>query len=193
MARFRRSRAPLSGPQAAAVSFSDLVARNRSRLLQAATALERGPLAGEELLQGALARTWNCFDPTWDDGAFCSYVRVAMVNAQRSRWRRPLREDPQELLDGPVLADDAQRQVDDADELERVLRQLSARQRTVVTMRYYDDLSEAQTAKALSCSVGTVKSQTSRGVDRLRRLLEVATTPVAATEDHPTGEFPALV
>jgi len=175
------------------VAFSDLVARNRPRLLQTATALEHGPLAGEELLQGALARTWNHFDPLWDDGAFCSYVRVAMVNAQRSRWRRPWREDPHEQVEGPDLLDDAQRQVDDADELERVLRQLSARQRTVVTMRYYDDLSEAQTAKALSCSVGTVKSQTSRGIDRLRRLLEVATTPGAATDDHPTGEFPALV
>jgi RNA polymerase sigma factor (sigma-70 family) len=114
-----------------------------------------------------------------------------MVNAQRSRWRRPLREDPHEQIEGLDRPDDPQRQVDDADELERVLRQLSARQRTVVTMRYYDDLSEAQTAKALSCSVGTIKSQTSRGIDRLRRLLEV--TGPAAGIDDPTGEFPALV
>ena len=99
MARFRRPRAPLSAPQADAVAFSDLVARNRTRLLRTAAVLEHGPLAGEELLQGALARTWNHFDPMWDDGAFCSYVRVSMVNAQRSRWRRPVREDPHEQVE----------------------------------------------------------------------------------------------
>jgi RNA polymerase sigma-70 factor (sigma-E family) len=193
MAHFRRSRTPLSGPETAAAAFSDLVARNRPQLLHTATTLEHSPLAGEELLQGALARTWNCFDTTWDDGAFCAYVRVAMVNAQRSRWRRPLREDPHDQIERPGVLDVAQRRVDDADELERVLGQLSDRQRTVVVMRYYDDLSEAQTAKALSCSVGTVKSQTSRGIDRLRRLLEVTRGASSNTDDHPTGEFPALV
>jgi RNA polymerase sigma-70 factor (sigma-E family) len=162
----------LSGPEATAAAYSDLLRRHRRRLLQTATGLEGGTVAGEELLQGALARTWNHFEPTWDDGAFVAYVRVAMVNAQRSRWRRPLREDPHDRIDHPGIAEDAQGRIDDADELDRALGQLSDRQRKVVVMRYYDDLSEQQTAQALSCSVGTVKSQTSRAISRLRRLLD---------------------
>jgi RNA polymerase sigma factor (sigma-70 family) len=156
-------------------------------------------VAGEELLQGALARTWNHFEAGWDDAAFVSYVRVSMVNAQRSRWRRPLREDPHDYIEHPVWADDGQRRIDDADELDRVLDQLSDRQRKVVVMRYYNDLSEQQTAQALACSVGTVKSQTSRAVARLRRLLDATRpndhgdVPGRRMSDDSTGEFPALV
>jgi RNA polymerase sigma-70 factor (sigma-E family) len=185
MNRFRRLRPPPSGHEAATAAFSDLVRRHRRGLLRTAAGLEGGSAAGEELLQGALARTWNHFDTGWDDGAFVAYVRVAMVNARRSRWRRPLREYPHDVIERPALPDEAQRQVDDADQLDRALGRLSDRQRTVVVMRYYDDLSEQQTAQALACSVGTVKSQTSRAVARLRRVLEGT--------DDPTGEFPALV
>lgn len=200
MSRFRRSPASATGHELAVARFSELLGRHRRGLLRAAERMEGSRAGGEELLQGALAGTWRHFDPGWDDGAFVGYVRVAMANAQRSRWRRPLREDPQELVERPAAADIAQARVDDADELGRALRHLPEPQRRVVMMRYYRDMSEQQTAQALSCSVGTVKSQTSRAVARLRRVLEgtrevanAVTGEFPAIRDLPTGEHPALL
>lgn len=200
MSRFRRPAAHASGHDAAGAAFSELLDRHRKSLLRAATRMEGSRAAGEELLQGALARTWRRFDPAWDDTAFVGYVRVAMTNAQRSRWRRPLREDPAELIDRPAPLGTGEARVDDADELRRVLHRLPEPQRRVVVMRYYGDLSEQQTAQALSCSVGTVKSQTSRAVTRLRRLMEstrevanAVTGEFPAVRDLPTGEHPALL
>ena len=154
-----------------AQAFSDMVGRHSAVLLHSASRLEGNRLAGEELLQGALVRTWDRFDPEWDDRTFIAYVRTAMTNAQRSRWRRPLREIP---AGEPILTpvrDQPETRVDDADRLVRALRQLPVHQRTVVYLRYYDDLSEAQAAAVLGSNVGTVKSQTSRALARLRPLL----------------------
>jgi RNA polymerase sigma factor (sigma-70 family) len=59
----------------------------------------------------------------------------------------------------------------DADEMFAALRRLPERQRTAVVLRYYQDLSEAETAAAMGCSLGTVKSSVSRGLARLRSLM----------------------
>ena len=64
-------------------------------------------------------------------------------------------------------------QVGDADVLQRALSTLAPRQRAVVVLRVVDDLSEQDVADALGCSVGTVKSSLSRGLDRLREALTV--------------------
>lgn len=159
---------------AAAVAFSDLVARHSPALLARAARLEGSQPAGEELLQAVLVRTWAHFNPAWDDPTFVAYVRAAMVNAQRSRWRRPVQEVPTaEPAPGPY-GERAESRVDDADQLRRALRRLPAHQRNVVVLRFYDDLSEMQMAARLRTSVGTVKSQTSRALARLRPLLDVA-------------------
>jgi RNA polymerase sigma-70 factor (sigma-E family) len=130
--------------------------------------------AAEDLLQEALTRTVR----RWRKVASSSperYVRQVMLNEARSRWRRRFRAGGVEyttesVSDQPsgsdVAADTVERTV-----LAAALRKLGVRQRAVLYLRFYEDLSEAETARLLGCSVGTVKSQTH---DALARLREVA-------------------
>jgi RNA polymerase sigma-70 factor (sigma-E family) len=104
-----------------------------------------------------------------DPGA---YLRRAVVNRVNSAFRRrevrrrPQRTQPRQL----AAAADAG--VDDREAVQRALLQLPVRQRAAVALRYLEDLSESQTADALGVSTGTVKAQVSRGLDRLREILE---------------------
>lgn len=127
--------------------------------------------AARDLLQVALerayARRWMLFR----DGASAEpYVRRVLVNAAID-WRRALlrrREDP---LDGAtaVTVDDGTTLVDDRDLLLRALAGLPARQRAVLVLRYWEELSDGEIAAALNCGVGTVRSQASRALARLRQ------------------------
>ena len=88
-----------------------------------------------------------------------------------ARWRsRRVRESPLEDHAHPVVGGPEQG-VLDRDEVVRALGTLPVRMRAVLVLRFFDDLTEAQTAAALGCGVGTVKSQTSRGLARMRALL----------------------
>ena len=100
------------------------------------------------------------------------YVRQILVNASVDRWRRLKRrpEEPMRFPGGdPPVADRAV-EIADRDLLLRGLAALAARQRAVLVLRYFEDLTEAQIAEALGCSVGTVKSQAARALARLRQL-----------------------
>ena len=102
-----------------------------------------------------------------------AYVRRAVVNEVNSRFRRlalERREASKRTGDdrGARGADEA---LADTDEMFAALRQLSDRQRTVVVLRFYEDLSEKAIAEAMGISIGTVKSTLSRGMDKLRSLL----------------------
>ena len=92
------------------------------------------------------------------------------MNASVDRWRR-LRRRPELPVTAPdagqVVADQSA-VVADRDQLLRALAALPARQRAVIVLRYLEDLSEAQTSAALGCSEGTVKSQASRALTKLR-------------------------
>jgi RNA polymerase sigma factor (sigma-70 family) len=77
--------------------------------------------------------------------------------------------------DVAAVADDHAGTVADRDYLMRALAALPKRQRTVLVLRYYSDLSELEIADVLGCSVGTVKSQASRGLARLRAVVERGT------------------
>ena len=99
------------------------------------------------------------------------YARTAVVHAAIS-WRR--RKWHGEVPDGTLserAATDATGAVDDHDRLRRALAHLPRRQRAAVVLRHYLDLDESATAAVLGCSVGTVKSQTSKGLARLRAAL----------------------
>jgi RNA polymerase sigma-70 factor (sigma-E family) len=148
--------------------FRDYVAARGPALLRTAVVLAGDRAEAEDLLQAALAKTYLAWDRINDRAAVDGYVRRAMVNTQISWWRRRKLEiyPTDELPDLPV--DDHTKRTDLHDVLGRALRRLPKRQRTAVLLRYYEDMSEAEIAKALGISVGTVKSTVSRAVAKLR-------------------------
>ncbi len=137
-------------------------------LLRAATRLTSDHTEAEDLLQAALAKTYLAWDRINDRAAIDGYVRRAMVNTQISWWRRRKLEiyPTDELPDSPV--DDHTRRSELHDALGRALRRLPERQRLAVMLRYYEDISEAEIAKVLGVSIGTVKSTVSRAMTKLR-------------------------
>jgi RNA polymerase sigma-70 factor (sigma-E family) len=146
--------------------FDAFVRARLPHLLKFGRALTGSDHAAADLVQDALERTlmhWSKVTSADPEG----YVRRAMVNRSISVWRKLARER---------LTDDVPQQgYDDThhdDALLDALRRLPPRQRAVVALRYYDDLTEAQTAAVLGCSVGTVKSQASSAMARLRILLD---------------------
>jgi RNA polymerase sigma-70 factor (sigma-E family) len=123
---------------------------------------------GEELAQAALVRVAARWWLLRDRDNIDAYVRTAIVRGhinKRARiWQRetPVAEHTIGEIADP--AEGTNRGVD----VRRALAALPPRQRAVLVLRYLDDLSEAQTAEALGCSVGTVKSQASKALATLR-------------------------
>jgi RNA polymerase sigma-70 factor (sigma-E family) len=178
--------------------FEEFVGRSADRLLRSAVLLVGDRSAAEDLLQGALERTYRHWSRV-GGGQPEAYVRRALVNAATSRWRRiRIREVPLAFGDEPEadvgLADHADR-LSTRDGLVRALLTLPPRQRAVLVLRYLDDLPEAEVAAALGCSVGSVKSQASRGLVRLRdsaHLTGLRTAPADAGDAARPGPPPAV-
>lgn len=144
-----------------------MVARSPA-LLRTAHLLTGDRGHGEDLLQQALERL--CRHWRRIDGDPEGWVRRTMVNLAHDRWRRRARR-PQEVardLPDTAAAGNPHAGVEQRYDLVLALRTLSARQRAVLVLRYFDDLSEAQVAELLGCSVGTVKSTSSKALARLR-------------------------
>ena len=122
----------------------------------------------EDLAQTALARAYAAWPRVRLAADPDAYVRRIMVNSNRSRFRN--RRVPEHLTGSPPdLAVDGQADAaGDTAELRAALLSLPAGQRAVVVLRYWLDLSEAETAEALGCSVGNVKSQAARALAKLR-------------------------
>ena len=154
------------------VEFEQFVSSRSRTLLRTAYLLCGGDHgAAEDLLQDVLERMY----PRWRRirGEPEAYARAALANAAANRWRRKARRVREAPLDAAAYEGVAgpERAVTDRDLVVRALGTLPARTRAVLVLRFFDDLSEAQAATALGCSVGTVKSQTSRGIAKLRELL----------------------
>lgn len=143
--------------------------------------------AAEDLVQQTLATVYRHWNRGVRDGAPLAYVRKSMVNQAISNGRR--RRVKETLFGGPTGSDgagprevvdrdprDAYRGVDDRDLVVRALRDLPPRMRAVVVLRYFDDLTEAAAADLLGMSVGSVKSHTSRGLQRLRAVVSAGQT-----------------
>jgi RNA polymerase sigma factor (sigma-70 family) len=95
------------------------------------------------------------------------YVRRIMVNRNISLWRRFRRETTTDRVPEQPVAPSAAAH----DSAWAAVLKLPPRQRAVIALRYYEDLTEAETAEVLGCSVGTVKSQASRAMSKLRLLV----------------------
>lgn len=120
----------------------------------------------EDLAQEAFVRAAKRGLPELPERAIWPYLRRVVVNLWNSRLRRWTVE--RRLTSAPLSPPDRQDEVEDRDELWRAIRKLPDRQRTCIVLRYYEDLTEREVAIILGCSVGTVKSHTSRALERLR-------------------------
>jgi RNA polymerase sigma-70 factor (sigma-E family) len=151
--------------------FAELFSALWPRLYRMAAAVAGEPGAAEDAVQSAFAKAYASWSRVRRADHVEAYLRRMVVNeilgARRAGWFR--RERPHENVDpGPVAVahDDA---VADRDAVWAAVRALPVRQRAVIVLRYYEDLSEEQIAGALGCSRGTVKSQASAALANLRR------------------------
>jgi RNA polymerase sigma-70 factor (sigma-E family) len=126
---------------------------------------ERG--LAEDLVQEAFVRLFGRFRDLRNPDAFGTYLRTTVVNLARSQFRR--RRVERAYLDRHgKTAPSSSPALEDRAVMWQALQALPPRQRAAIVLRYYEDLTEVQTAEVLGCAVGTVKSLVSRGLDRLR-------------------------
>ena len=127
----------------------------------------------EDLVQTALAKVVDRWPALIAHGDPHAYVRTVVLHTALG-WRRRRWQGERPSAAVPDAADraDAEATAIGRERLRGALLTLPPRQRAAVILRHYEDLSEADAAKALGCSAGTVKSQTARGLARLRTLLD---------------------
>lgn len=159
--------------------FREFLAARQAHLLRAAWILTGDAHLAEDLLQTALVKVLPRWERLERDGSLEPYLRKTMINTATSWWRRKWHgELPSGQVPGraaqcapgwePAGGGAAFDAVDDRSVLGEALRALPPRQRAVVLLRYYLDMSEAETAAMLGCSTGTVKSQSSKALATLR-------------------------
>lgn len=173
------SRLPRTPPDE---EFTEFVHGSWASLYRTAYLLVGDAAEAEDLVQTALAKTYVHWSKVRDVRAAPGYARTVLINTasswfRKKGWRneRPTERLPEtghhpDLSDRPAILD--------------ALSRLAPRQRAVVVLRYYEDLSVAQAAAALDISEGTVKSQTSDALARLRTLLGDAVVPHALGAHH---------
>jgi RNA polymerase sigma-70 factor (sigma-E family) len=158
---------PAADSVGSGVDFDDFVAARSSALLRTAYLLTHDHALAEDLLQTALTRSWFAWSRI--EGHPEPYVRRVLVNTYASWWRRrwngevPTGELPEQPAGDGTVADPGT-----GHDLWTAMARLPRRQRAAVVLRYFEDLTEAETAQVLGCSVGTVKSQTSKALAKLR-------------------------
>jgi RNA polymerase sigma-70 factor (sigma-E family) len=143
--------------------FEEFVAARGQRLLTTAALLTQDRHLAEDLLQVTLLKVWSAWQRIHSHPE--AYARRTMVHTYTSWWRRRWNgERPSaDLPDVPRDAPDGEAALD----LRAALARLPRRQRTVVVLRYYEDLTEREVAALMDCSVGTVKSQASKALAKL--------------------------
>jgi RNA polymerase sigma-70 factor (sigma-E family) len=148
--------------------FREFVVSRGRALLRSAFLLTGNLADAEDLLQSALAKTYQAWDRIEDRRALDGYVRRAMANTHISWWRRRrLDEFPtDEIPDLPVADTSGNTELHDT--LLRAIDRLPQRMRTAVVLRFFEDMTEAEVAEVLGVSQGTVKSTVSRAVAKLR-------------------------
>ncbi|RJL35477.1 SigE family RNA polymerase sigma factor [Bailinhaonella thermotolerans] len=160
--------------QALDEEFHGFVMSRWPRLMRTAFLLTGERHAAEDLVQSSLERAYVSWRRVSAAGDPDAYVRRILINAHARRHRRKLKEylrarDEVQEWDEPER-DDRMAQAEDRSMLLRALARLPARQREAVVLRYWEDLTETQAAEAMGCSVGAVKSNTAKGIAKLRAI-----------------------
>jgi RNA polymerase sigma-70 factor (sigma-E family) len=161
--------------QARDEEFQGFVVGRWPRLLRTAFLLTGEQHAAEDLVQSTLEQVYVAWRRVGSADDPEAYVRRVMVNAHARRHRKRLKEflaprDDSGLAREVADTGDRIAQAEDRGALLTALAKLPPRQRTAVVLRYWEDLTETQTAQAMGCSVGTVKSSAARGIAKLRAI-----------------------
>lgn len=159
----------MSRAEARDAEFTAYLAARQPALLRTAYLLTGDRDQAEDVLQTALAKLYLSWDKVRDRGAVDAYVRRIVVNENNSLWRRgwKRREHATDVVPEGRPHHDAYDE-GTSDALWQVVQTLPRKARAVVVLRYYEQLTEAETADVLGISVGTVKSQASRALATLR-------------------------
>jgi RNA polymerase sigma-70 factor (sigma-E family) len=150
--------------------FQDFVAARSPALLRTAYLLTGDQQLSEDLVQISLEKALRHWSRIKVAAATEGYIRRIMYRENVSIWRQrrsrevPTAELPEQRGQAPLLDT-----VEDRLVMRQALMRLGARQRTVLVLRFYEDLTEEQVARTMGVTVGTVKSQTAKALDRLRR------------------------
>ena len=149
--------------------LEQLYVRHADRAIRVAYLLTGDRALAEDLVQEAFLKLAGRFLHVRNAAAFESYLRRTVVNLANSHHRR-VRSERSTLARRAALRDPEPAAADasDTDSLKRALLRLPPRQRTAIVLRFYEDLSEQQTADAMRVATGTVKSLVSRGMETLR-------------------------
>lgn len=169
-------------------TFVQFVHARSPALMRTAYLLTGDAELARDLLQTALTNMYVAWPRIQSTEALDAYARTSMTRTLIS-WRRYRGRRPEivhsEIADRSAVHDST---TDDREEILSCLRRLPPRQRAVIVLRYYEELSEQETASALGCSVGTVKSQASRGLARLKQMMTTAALNDGATLPHQVGD-----
>jgi RNA polymerase sigma-70 factor (sigma-E family) len=172
-------------------SFAEFVLASSPALHRAAYLMVGDAGLAQDLVQEALTKTYVAWPRLRDRSRAEAYTRKAITTTaiswfRRKRWRaeRPGPGGPLPDTAGSGHADG----IDQRTWLWQCLQQLPVRQRAAIVLRYYEDLTEAQTAAAMGCAVGTVKSQVAAGLDKLRAQVGDLLLPENDDEPDETDE-----
>jgi len=163
-------------------AFTEFVVASWPALYRTAYLLLGDRGLAEDLVRTTLAKTYASWGRVRDVGAARGYARTTLVNTAASWFRKRgwRAERPTETVESASYDEDPT--VRPA--VVAALAQLAPRQRAVVVLRFYEDLTVADTARALHCAEGTVKSTTSDALNRLRGLLGEAVIPLESGATH---------
>jgi RNA polymerase sigma-70 factor (sigma-E family) len=160
------------------VTFDEYALARGPALMRFARLLAGDEHRAEDLVQDALARAYARWGRISRLEQPDLYVRRMLVNAHHSWWRRrSSRELPGLTVADRPEPDDAAHDAAERDALWRLVRELPAKQRTVIVLRYYEDLDDNTIAGILNCSAGTVRTHAKRALDKLR---EISAEPMGA-------------
>ncbi|MQY32876.1 RNA polymerase sigma-E factor [Streptomyces sp. RB17] len=169
------------GKQARNEEFQSFMIGRWPRLMRTAFLLTGEQHAAEDLVQSTLERVYVSWRKVGAADEPEAYVRRVMINLHARKHRRKLKEflapkDDSGLVHEIADTGDRIAQADDRGALLEALARLPVRQREAVVLRYWEDLTEAQAAEAMGCSVGAVKSNAAKGIAKLRAIPELAET-----------------